>query len=66
MGLIKILTFFALIWIGIGFIVLGMNAFVAMSISSGSVKFYVGIALLFAGLFLIVIGISYVVGELTH
>ena len=66
MGLIKILSFFALIWIGIAFIFLGMNAFIALEIASGTVKFYLGMFLLFGGLFLIVIGISYIVGELTH
>ena len=66
MGLIKLLAFFSLIWVGIGFIFLGMNAFMTLYIPSGSFKFYLGITLLFAGLFLMVIGISYVVGELTH
>jgi hypothetical protein len=66
MGLIKLLAFFCLIWIGIGFIFLGMNAFMTVYIVSGSVKFYLGMVLLFAGLFLIVIGISYVVGQLMH
>lgn len=66
MGLKKLLTFFSLIWVGIGFIFLGMNAFMTIYITSGSVKFYTGMFMLFAGLFLIVIGISYVVGQLTH
>jgi hypothetical protein len=65
-GLIKVMAFFALIWVGIGFIFLGMNAFMSLYIPSGTMKFYLGIFLLFGGLFLIVIGISYVVGELTH
>jgi len=65
-GLIKLLSFFCLIWIGVGFIFLGMNAFMTLYIASGSVKFYLGVVLLFAGLFMIVIGISYVVGQLTH
>jgi hypothetical protein len=65
-GLVKLVAFFALIWIGILFIFLGMNAFMTLFIPSGSVKFYLGMVLLFAGLFLIVIGISYVVGQLTH
>jgi len=55
-----------MIWIGIGFIFLGMNAFMTLYITSGTVKFYLGMFLLFGGLFLIVIGISYVVGQLTH
>jgi succinate dehydrogenase hydrophobic anchor subunit len=65
-GLIKIVSFFSLIWIGVLFIFLGMNAFMTLYIPSTSIKFYLGIFLLFAGLFLVVIGISYVVGELTH
>jgi hypothetical protein len=65
-GLVKIAAFFSLIWIGIAFIFLGMNAFMTLYIPSGSIKFYLGVFLLFTGLFLIVIGISYVVGELTH
>jgi len=55
-----------MIWIGVGFIFFGMNAFMTLYIPSSSVKFYLGIVLLFAGLFLIVIGISYVVGQLMH
>ena len=66
MGLIKLLAFFSLIWIGLGFIFLGMNAFMTMYITSGSTKFYLGMFMLFGGLFLIVIGISYVVGQLMH
>jgi len=66
MGLIKLLAFFCLIWVGIGFIFLAMNAFMTLYIASGTVKFYLGVILLFAGLFLIVIGISYVVGQLMY
>lgn len=66
MGLIKLLAFFCLIWIGIGFIFLGMNAFMTLYITSGTTKFYLGMFLLFGGLFLIVIGVSYVVGQLMH
>jgi hypothetical protein len=63
MGLKKLALSFCLLWIGIGFIVLGLNAIISFNLPLGSFPFYVGTLLTFIGLFLIVIGVCYVITE---
>jgi len=52
-----------MIWLGLAFIVLGLNAFISFNIPTTSTSFYVGLVSMFSGMFLIVIGVCYVIVE---
>jgi hypothetical protein len=66
MGLLRLIAAFVLVWIGLIFVIFGFNAFMILNLPAGSMQFYSGMIVVFTGLFLIVVGVCYIMGELTH
>ena len=63
MGLLALVTSFVVLWIGLAFIFLSLNAFLIFTLRTEK-QFYAGMISLFCGLFLIVGGACYIIKEL--
>ncbi len=63
MGLLRLVLYFCVLWTGIIFMFLGLNAFLTFNLTEGSNKFYLSLIVEFCGIFLVVVGSSLIVGE---